>query len=878
MVNKGNGKKADKEKERQREAMLPAAGNNSSNIENSSNLSNINNKTNSKATTNKSLNAKPNNNNSKKNAGKGQQQQQQQQQQRSSKKAKPHRQQIFLQSLPRDSSNYRSNNYRSNNNISGNICSNSNSSSNNKNSNSSNISNNNSNTLDTSATLDSVVGKINPAELLTAALAVPCAKCSKPSMISSLTTAVTASTSSVSTSATSSSTSSGSETASNHSDLNYPEPAVYSGKQYRKSKSYMGASQYNSSSNTYQSGRAPNTASGGNNVAYRRSYSDRRNSFDRTFAERNRDFVPIVPPSRPVLSSSNIAGVMASASKLTIIERFGKGRIAYPIMQCGTLDGAEPLYHQQRSNRMDVYQIDDGFHSDGGTETPPPSPSSGSSIASTSDHGSLESVDTGGTQRLAVLSFEQVSKLHDVMDEKVAIHGRGNFPTLEVTLKDLVNLVRRKLEAEVNAGGAGVLVKDIRLNGGAASHVLASEDQPYNDLDLIFAIELSSPRVFDRVKVAVLNTLLDLMPEGVCKRRIFTSSLKEAYVGKMVKVNNNNDGDRWSLISLGNSPGHKNVELKFVDSMRRQFEFSVDSFQIILDSLLLFYDCAALPISENFYPTVVGESVYGDFQEALYHLQKKLISTRQPEEIRGGGLLKYCNLLVRNYKAVDSQLIKTLERYMCSRFFIDFPDINTQTTKLEAYLRNHFWGVDEEPLQYQYLMHLREVVEMSTVCLMGHERRQTLHLIQSLAAQVLFNKQEKQQQQHAQEQYQQQQQQQHQQHQQQQRQHQFLDPAQQQQQQQQSQTQQQQQQPQQAATLTLVSQAPPTGQAQTIYVQQAAPAAVCCTSSADQTATAAPQTIQIQAGPPGLIYANGVYYAPVIPSTICTCNSTWLST
>ncbi|XP_017077885.1 terminal nucleotidyltransferase 5C isoform X2 [Drosophila eugracilis] len=552
------------------------------------------------------------------------------------------------------------------------------------------------------------------------------------------------------------------------------------------------------------------------------------------------------------------------------------------IAKCGTLDGAEPLYHQQRSNRMDVYQIDDGFHSDGGTETPPPSPSSGSSIASTSDHGSLESVDTGGTQRLAVLSFEQVSKLHDVMDEKVAIHGRGNFPTLEVTLKDLVNLVRRKLEAEVNAGGAGVLVKDIRLNGGAASHVLASEDQPYNDLDLIFAIELSSPRVFDRVKVAVLNTLLDLMPEGVCKRRIYTGSLKEAYVGKMVKVNNNNDGDRWSLISLGNSPGHKNVELKFVDSMRRQFEFSVDSFQIVLDSLLLFYDCAALPISENFYPTVVGESVYGDFQEALYHLQKKLISTRQPEEIRGGGLLKYCNLLVRNYKAVDSQLIKTLERYMCSRFFIDFPDINTQTTKLEAYLRNHFWGVDEEPLQYQYLMHLREVVEMSTVCLMGHERRQTLHLIQSLAAQVLFNKQEKQQQQHAQQQYQQQQQQHHQQHQHQQhhqRQHQFLDPAQQQQQQQQQQqSQTQQPQPQQAGTLTLVSQAPPTGQAQTIYVQQAAPATVCCTSSADQSATAAPQTIQIQAGPPGLIYANGVYYAPVIPSTICTCNSTWLST
>uniref|UniRef100_A0A1A9WJZ5 polynucleotide adenylyltransferase n=1 Tax=Glossina brevipalpis TaxID=37001 RepID=A0A1A9WJZ5_9MUSC len=388
--------------------------------------------------------------------------------------------------------------------------------------------------------------------------------------------------------------------------------------------------------------------------------------------------------------------------------------LLYTIRQCGTLDAPDSSYHKQRSDRMDVYQIDDGFHSDGGTETPPPSPSSGSSIASTSDHGSLESVDTGGTQRLAVLSFEQVRKLHHVMDEKVAIHGRGNFPTLEVTLKDLVNLVRRKLEADVGSGGAGVIVKDVRLNGGAASHVLASEDQPYNDLDLIYAIELSSSRHFDRVKTAVLNTLLDLLPEGVSKRRILPCALKEAYVGKMVKVNNNNDGDRWSLISLGNSPGHKNVELKFVDTMRRQFEFSVDSFQIVLDSLLLFYDCAALPISENFYPTVVGESVHGDFQEALYHLQKKLISTRQPEEIRGGGLLKYCNLLVRNYKPVDSQRIKTLERYMCSRFFIDFPDINTQRVKLEAYLRNHFWGIDEEPLQYQYLMHLRDVVENST--------------------------------------------------------------------------------------------------------------------------------------------------------------------
>lgn len=345
--------------------------------------------------------------------------------------------------------------------------------------------------------------------------------------------------------------------------------------------------------------------------------------------------------------------------------------------------------------------------------------------------GGQESEDGAAGERAAVLSYEQVRRLSDVMEEVLAIHGRGNFPTLHVRLRDLVAGVRARLAA------AGVLVRDVRLNGGAASHVLATEDQPYSDLDLIFAVDLPSARHCDRVKSAVLGSLHALLPpaSALCRRRATACSLKEAYVSKMVKVNS--EGDRWSLISLGNSRGHKNVELKFVDSMRRQFEFSVDSFQIVLDSLLVFYECAQLPIGENFYPTVVGESVYGDFQEALYHLHKKLISTRHPEEIRGGGLLKYCALLAKGYRAARPDYIKTLERYMCSRFFIDFSELGQQRSKLEAYLRNHFVGREEEALKHHYLTLLHGVVRESTVCLMGHERRQTLALIEALACREL---------------------------------------------------------------------------------------------------------------------------------------------
>ncbi|XP_043556876.1 terminal nucleotidyltransferase 5C isoform X1 [Chiloscyllium plagiosum] len=327
----------------------------------------------------------------------------------------------------------------------------------------------------------------------------------------------------------------------------------------------------------------------------------------------------------------------------------------------------------------------------------------------------------------SVLSWDQVSSLNDVLTEVVLIHGRGNFPTLEVRLKDVVKTVRTRLFE------SGILVRDVRLNGSAASHVLVKNNGlNYKDLDLIFGVDLPGETEFQLVKDVVLGCLLEFLPEGVNKEKITPLTLKEVYVQKMVKVCT--DTDRWSLISLSNNNG-KNVELKFVDSLRRQFEFSVDSFQIILDSLLFYYDYSENPMSEHFHPTVIGESVYGDFEEALDHLRNTLIATKTPEEIRGGGLLKYCNLLVREFKPASEEVIKSLERYMCSRFFIDFPDITEQQRKLEVYLQNHFIG--EEKSKYDYLMILRNVVNESTVCLMGHERRQTLNLISLLALKVL---------------------------------------------------------------------------------------------------------------------------------------------
>lgn len=338
--------------------------------------------------------------------------------------------------------------------------------------------------------------------------------------------------------------------------------------------------------------------------------------------------------------------------------------------------------------------------------------------------------------RFSVLGYDQVVRLQELLEEPVSVQGRGNFPALETRLRDLVQRVRSQLSRQ------GVTVRDVRLNGGAASYVLEPDTSAeYNDLDVIFGCELGSSGAggFERVKAAVLDALAELLPAGV--KRINACALKEAYLHKLVKVAT--EEDRWSLVSLSNGLG-RNVELKFVHRMRRQFEFSVDSFQIVVDPLLLLHQCgggsaeALLPrCTQDFFPSVLAESVYGHFGQALEHLRRRLIATRSPEEIRGGGLLKYCHLLARGFHATDST--RALERYMCSRFFIDFPEIQAQRAKLHSFLANH---LAHERLRYSFLATLYRVVDGSTVCLMGHERRQTLQLIQELACRALLVQQQ----------------------------------------------------------------------------------------------------------------------------------------
>ncbi|CAI4230095.1 unnamed protein product [Auanema sp. JU1783] len=321
----------------------------------------------------------------------------------------------------------------------------------------------------------------------------------------------------------------------------------------------------------------------------------------------------------------------------------------------------------------------------------------------------------------AELTQNQIDRLRSVLSEKVEIHGRGNFPTISTPLISIVKHLKHRLCL------AGVSPLHVKVNGGAASYVVSQHDFTFSDLDLIFDMKSSTQGSFDQVRSAVFATIADLMPGTANKAKIDVDILKDVYMRKMVKVCN--DDDRWSLFSLNNDFG-RCIELKFVERMKRQFEFSVDSFQITLDTLIdHFDDLKAVPVNV--------ESKYGDIRQALTHLHERLIDTRRPEEIRGGGLLKYCHLLLRGYRAAHPNKCCQLEKYMCSRFFIDFPDVSAQEQKLRNYLDNHFGSHD--PNKYDFLMLLHRIIQESTVCLMVLDRRMTLGMIDQLAFQVSLN-------------------------------------------------------------------------------------------------------------------------------------------
>jgi hypothetical protein len=194
---------------------------------------------------------------------------------------------------------------------------------------------------------------------------------------------------------------------------------------------------------------------------------------------------------------------------------------------------------------------------------------------------------------------EQIDKLRRVLTPTIPIYPSpptSSFPTLHIIPKDFLREVLFKLKEH------SIDISTIRLHGGAASYVLINDsDFVYRDIDILFYVKtpLSSEQqttlfssnnqpyscdVWTIIKYIISSCLIEHIPKASTCTQYFISSVLDTYTQKNIKITS--EQDSWALLSLQNLLG-QNLELKFVENLKRQWQFSVDSFEIDLKPILL---------------------------------------------------------------------------------------------------------------------------------------------------------------------------------------------------------------------------------------------------------------------------------------------------
>eukprot|EP01083_Nonionella_stella_P004951 14472_1 len=307
------------------------------------------------------------------------------------------------------------------------------------------------------------------------------------------------------------------------------------------------------------------------------------------------------------------------------------------------------------------------------------------------------------------------SRLHKCLSQKIPVLATARFPNLELTPQQVVSSVCSSLDDQ------HVSIKDVRLNGSAAAYIVGDDEHSnefYNDADIVFNLgrlpaDPAGPRsvfaLFERVRAAVTVTLLGFVREACAElpngaelmESINETNVTSFYVDKMIKVplrskqapDDEPMTDYWSLMSLRN-PHRRNIELKFVYRLQRSFEFPVDSFQVILrpappgSSTDLSRWANESP---DHMPEARVEATCGNLGGALAQLNRHAIVFDRPENLRGGGLLKFCKLLLRGFVPEPSDIPgHSSECAMLVRFLVDFPSAEQKWSVICKYLSSHF--------------------------------------------------------------------------------------------------------------------------------------------------------------------------------------------
>jgi len=302
-----------------------------------------------------------------------------------------------------------------------------------------------------------------------------------------------------------------------------------------------------------------------------------------------------------------------------------------------------------------------------------------------------------------VLHPRQVDRLETVLNSLVLINGVQDvesppLPTLACRPIDFLDVLLR------NMAMSDIQVSDVRLYGGAASYVISDSSSSFNDIDIMIHVDFDAKTqhlYLNGIKSVVLMSLREVIKDVLtnwCTTQIPAASilddktLTKAYIAKMYRhigsEHNlgNDENNIWSLFSFNNFEG-RNIEIKFIHTLKRQYTFSIDSWQIDLSNFLrkLNNRCVA---QRNGLRTICY-CLFPDLKVAYEDVKRRLVRVVKPETVRGGCFLRYVDLLYKGYKLPSNRGIIEQELVMLERFLLDFPDQTKQSEALDGYLQSH---------------------------------------------------------------------------------------------------------------------------------------------------------------------------------------------
>lgn len=248
-----------------------------------------------------------------------------------------------------------------------------------------------------------------------------------------------------------------------------------------------------------------------------------------------------------------------------------------------------------------------------------------------------------------------------------------------------------------------------------------------NDIDIVFHLEdmgaTSNTTNLHLVREVVYATIAQFLPPNITSDK---QALAPFYLSKMfLKSSAEADSDAWALFSFAgfNCPG---LDIKFVCSCARPYQFSMDSLFVVLDDVVLALQ-QSLQSREHACEAVaqlpIVHSYYGDAEQVKQHIISKTVSLRQVSDlavVHGGGLFKYASLVSKGWTVAPELNKALLEKYACNRFSVDFPDfgdfrgselISTlQAQRLNTYLHTHYRSPAQSQSALVFLQTLRDVV------------------------------------------------------------------------------------------------------------------------------------------------------------------------